>query len=188
MCEYGFTDGVDFCSILSESTGGRPSTDHQITIEMAKELCMIQRSEKGKQARQYFIELEKRWNSPEALMARALKMADAKIIYLQSAVEEMKPKAEQFDRFISGENLQDMNTAAKALGWGRNRLFSELRNREILRFNNTPYQQYIDRGYFDVKEKPIEMSGQIINKPQTYVTSKGIAWLDKLLNKAVKVS
>lgn len=45
MCEYGFTEGTDFCSILSESTGGRPGTDHQLTIEMAKEICMIQRTE-----------------------------------------------------------------------------------------------------------------------------------------------
>lgn len=58
MCEYGFTEGTDFCSILSESTGGRPATDHQITIDMAKEICMIQRSEKGKQYRQYFLQLE----------------------------------------------------------------------------------------------------------------------------------
>ena len=60
MAEYGFVDGTDFCSKMSESTGGRPSVDHIITIDMAKEICMIQRTEKGKQARQYFIECEKR--------------------------------------------------------------------------------------------------------------------------------
>ena len=65
MVEYGFTEGEDFCSILSESTGGRPSTDHQLTIPMAKELCMIQRNERGKQARQYFLTVEAQWNSPE---------------------------------------------------------------------------------------------------------------------------
>ena len=79
MCEYGFSEGVDFCSFLSESTGGRPAQDAQLTIDMAKELCMIQRSEKGRQARQYFIQLEKDWNSPEKVMARALQIADRKI-------------------------------------------------------------------------------------------------------------
>ncbi|WP_289147678.1 ORF6C domain-containing protein [uncultured Megamonas sp.] len=59
MCEYGFTDGKDFSSILSESTGGRPRVDHAMTLDMAKEISMIQRTEKGKQARQYFIEVEK---------------------------------------------------------------------------------------------------------------------------------
>ena len=72
MCEYGFTEGEDFCSFLSESTGGRPAQDAILTIDMAKELCMIQRNEKGKLARQYFIQIEKDWNSPEKIMARAL--------------------------------------------------------------------------------------------------------------------
>lgn len=90
MCEYGFIEGTDFSSILSESTGGRPATDHQVTIEMAKELCMLQRTEKGKLARHYFIELEKQWNSPEAVMARALKMADKKLLFLQNSVDMLQ--------------------------------------------------------------------------------------------------
>ena len=80
MCEYGFSENEDFYSILSKThEGGRPSTDHQLTIEMAKEICMIQRTEKGKQCRRYFIEVEKAWNNPEAIMARALKIANNKI-------------------------------------------------------------------------------------------------------------
>lgn len=79
MCEYGFTEGQDFCSFLSKSTGGRPAQDAQLTIEMAKEICMLQRNEKGKIARQYFIQLEKDWNSPEKVMARALQIADKQI-------------------------------------------------------------------------------------------------------------
>jgi phage antirepressor YoqD-like protein len=75
-----------------------------------------------------------------------------------------------------------MNTAAKALGFGRNRLFAELRERKILRLNNTPYQEYMDRGYFVVKEKPISMGDAVFNKPQTYVTAKGMDWLGKMLS------
>ena len=74
MCEYGFTDGVDYSTFLSDRVDGlpgKPRQDAQLTIDMAKELCMIQRSEKGRQARQYFIQLEKDWNSPEKVMARA---------------------------------------------------------------------------------------------------------------------
>ena len=63
MCEYGFTEGTDFCSFLSESTGGRPAMDHQLTINMAKEICMIQRNEKGKMFRQYFIQVEEKLQS-----------------------------------------------------------------------------------------------------------------------------
>ena len=69
MCEYGFSEGIDFCSFLSESTGGRPGQDAALTIPMAKEICMLQRNEKGKIARRYFLELEQAWNTPEEKMA-----------------------------------------------------------------------------------------------------------------------
>ena len=71
MCEYGFEEGKDFCSKMSEtsSKGGRPSKDADISIDMAKQICMIQRSPEGKQIRQYFIDLEKAWNTPEQIMA-----------------------------------------------------------------------------------------------------------------------
>ena len=96
--------------------------------------------------------------------------------------QKLLPKAEQYDKFISGDNYQAMNIVAKALGIGRNKLFRLLRDRRILMNNNTPYQQYIDAGYFVVKEKPIQMGGGVINKPQTYVTAKGVDWLSRLLD------
>lgn len=109
MCEYGFSENLDFWTFLSESTGGRPSTDHQLTIDMAKEICMIQRSEKGKQFRQYFIEVEKRWNDPEAIMARALKIANNKIGLLEGTVKEQEEKIEILDnenKILSSEVLE----------------------------------------------------------------------------------
>lgn len=90
MCEYGFTEGEDFCSFLSESTGGRPAHDAQLTIDMAKEICMLQRNEKGKMARLYFIQLEKDWNSPEKVMARALEIAHRTIKNLQAENKELE--------------------------------------------------------------------------------------------------
>ncbi|SDM15466.1 phage antirepressor [Sediminibacillus halophilus] len=101
---------------------------------------------------------------------------------LQEEAERNRPKVEAHDRFISGENYQTMSIAAKSLGIGRNILFRKLKQKKILMANNTPYQAYMDRGYFVVKEKPIKMGEQVINKPQTYVTPKGVDWLDKLLD------
>lgn len=94
--------------------------------------------------------------------------------------QKLLPKAEQFDKFISGENYQTMNLVAKSLGTGRNRLFKFLRDHKVLLANNAPYQRFIDAGYFVVKEKPIQMGDQTINKVQTYVTAKGVDWIAKL--------
>lgn len=108
MCEYGFTEGEDFNSVKIDrvqNEGGRMVSrtldDHQLTIPMAKELCMIQRNERGKQARQYFLAVEAQWNSPEAVMRRAVLIADRKVKELQSVNRsllaennELKPDAE----------------------------------------------------------------------------------------------
>lgn len=78
MCEYGFKEGKDYTTFLSNRSDGlpgRPKTDHKVAINMAKELCMLQRSEMGKQMRQYFISIEEAWNSPDKIMERALQIA-----------------------------------------------------------------------------------------------------------------
>jgi hypothetical protein len=80
MCEYGFQEGKDFYSILSKSSGGRPGADHAISIPMAKEICMLQRTDKGKQCRAYFISCEEAWNSPDKIMERALQIAHRRAI------------------------------------------------------------------------------------------------------------
>ena len=85
MVGDGFIEGVDFCSKMSESTGGRPAINHALTVDMAKEISMIQRNECVKLARQHFLTIEKRWNNPEQVMARALAIADkiiAELSYL----------------------------------------------------------------------------------------------------------
>lgn len=108
MCEYGFTDGVDFNFLKNEQVqieGGRAVTRHildaALTIDMAKEICMIQRSEKGKQARQYFIQLEKDWNSPEKVMARALDIAHRELNTLKAANVELLAENERQQQIIA---------------------------------------------------------------------------------------
>lgn len=105
MTEYGFTENVDFVVIVKNDEnplGGRPSTDHEITIDMAKEIAMLQRSEEGKALRVYFIELEKKWNSPEYLMSRALKMADKTILSLQTNVVLLETE----NKLLSQQNVE----------------------------------------------------------------------------------
>ena len=78
----GFESGQDFYPKMNKSTGGRCSVDHYITVDMAKHICMLLRNEKGKLYRQYFLELEKAWNQPEQVMARALQLANSQIAKL----------------------------------------------------------------------------------------------------------
>ena len=130
MCAYGFTENQDFFEVMDKIVqnplGGRPATDHQLTIDMAKEICMLQRTEQGKAVRRYLLDLERKWNSPEAVIARALQMANAKmerltseIQTLQSANSElavqneiMSPKAAYFDALVDrGVNLSFRESA-----------------------------------------------------------------------------
>lgn len=118
MTAYGFVAGQDFSPISGKTSdrGGRPKQDHIVSLDMAKEISMIQRTEKGKQARQYFIECERRAKepaelSPEELMARAIKVADHTIKELEAktadqalALEAAKPKVEYYDHCVSIES------------------------------------------------------------------------------------
>lgn len=99
-------------------------------------------------------------------------------------IEEMKPKVESFKMFIDGSNYQKMNDVAKSLGYGRNKLFAFLRSQKVLMKDNVPYQRFIESGYFVVKETSIERYGRIYNNPQTYVTSKGVDYIGKMLRES----
>ncbi len=116
MCEYGFAEGEDFNSdknVRVQKEGNRDVAreviDHQLTIPMAKELCMLQRNDKGKLFRQYFIKVEEQWNTPEAVMARALKFADRKILSLEGTIEQQKETINVLtneNKLLSSETLE----------------------------------------------------------------------------------
>ena len=181
MCEYGFTEGQDFCSFLSESTGGRPAQDAALSIDMAKEICMIQRSEKGKIARQYFIQLEKDWNSPEKVMARALDIAHRELNSLKAANAEltvqntiMAPKADYFDELVDRNLLTGVFETAKQLGVPPKKFTVFLLEKKYLyRDKKGKLMPYADKnnGLFELKEcynEKTEWKGT-----QTMVTPKG---------------
>ena len=132
MKEYGFTEGQDFLPNLGKSTGGRQATDHVIKLDMAKEIAMIQRTERGKQVRQYFIQVEKDFNSPEKIMARALLMADQKVHKLEAQIEADRPKVLFADAVSASKSSCLIGELAKILKQngidiGQNKLFQWLR-------------------------------------------------------------
>lgn len=190
MCDYGFVDGIDFSTFLSESSGGRPATEHLIKIDMAKELCMIQRTEKGKQARQYFIQVEKEYNSPEKIMARALRIAEKELSSLRieneaqaQKIKEDKPKVLFADAVSASSTSILIGDLAKLLNQngyntGQKRLFEQLRKEGYLikagSSRNMPSQTAIDKGLFEVKETTISNpDGSIRVTKTTKVTGKG---------------
>lgn len=175
--EFGFTENDDYrelrIKIRTSNGAEHDATDYEITIDMAKELAMLQKTEKGKQARQYFIELEKQWNSPGLVMARALKMADVKMLeyqntvnFLETKVKELTPAAE-FGNTVSnsagGILIRDFSKVLENDGIkiGQDKLFSWLHaNGYIYRTKErrpqwVPYKNFVEMGLFRLKETPI---------------------------------
>ncbi len=190
MCEYGFETGKDFRSKMSESTGGRPATDYDISVDMAKQICMIQRSEKGRIYRQYFLDLEKAWNTPEQVFARALKMADREIKKLKTCnaalledVERMRPKEVFADAVSASHTSILIGELAKILKQngieiGQKRMFEWLRANGYLIKNgsskNMPTQRSMEMNLFEIKEGSyINGDGVNVTTKTTKVTGKG---------------
>jgi len=196
MCEYGFDEGESYQTFLtdrSDGLPGKPKTDHQLTIEMAKEISMLQRNEKGKQARQYFIQLEKAWNTPEQIMARALKLAETRIKALTAENEIQRPKALFADAVSVSKTSILIGELAKILKQngieiGQNRLFEWLRQNSYLISRkgadfNRPTQKSMELGLFTIKETVItHADGHTSINFTTKVTGKGqIYFVNKFL-------
>ena len=187
MTEYGFAENQDFTLVAQKRATNNPKNpytdvmDHQLTIPMAKEICMIQRSEKGKQARQYFLAIEKAWNTPEMIMSRALKMAEHKINHLEVensrllvANTTMQPKAEYFDELVDRNLLINFRDTAKELKV-QERIFIQflLDKKYIYRDQKGKLKPYADKnsGLFEIKEAKNEKTGWA--GTQTLITPKG---------------
>ena len=191
MTEYGFVEGTDFYSKMSKTdNGGRPSTDYEISVDMAKQICMIQRTPEGKAVRQYLIDLEKAWNTPEQVFARALKMADEKINSLKenntrliAENQRMRPKEIFADAVSASHTSILIGDLAKLIcqnGYqiGQKRLFEWLRENNFLikcgSSKNMPQQRYVEQGLFEVKESNVQNpDGSVRITRTTKVTGKG---------------
>jgi major structural protein len=216
MMNYGFVENVDYQVLLKNEynlSGGRPSTDYALTLDTAKEISMIQRSEKGKLARQYFIECEKRLREivvsnqqpvlplknqlqlnilnsagDENQVLHALLEYEKQYVKpLELENEAMKPKAEFYDIVADSTDTFTMNEVAKNVnikGLGRNKMFAFLRYHKILMLNNDPYQKYVDAGYFrSIQSTWIDKSNGRHIYFKTVVFQKGIEFIAKIAGK-----
>lgn len=198
MCEYGFDENVDYKAVFQnwKTAQGNETQqiDHIIKMDMAKELCMIQRTERGKLARQYFIQIEKEYNNPEKIMARALRIAEQELSTLKIQAEEMKPKALFADAVSASHTSILIGELAKLIKQngvdiGQKRLFDWLRDNGFLMKSgsskNMPTQRAMEQQLFEIKESSyINAEGVTVVTKTTKVTGKGqIYFTNKFLCK-----
>ncbi len=203
MCEYGFTENSDFLTVAQKRATAQGNfttyNDHMLTIQMAKELCMIQRTEKGKQCRQYFLDLEKAWNTPEMVIGRALQIAKKQIDSLKTEnnmlsttvavqeqqISELKPKASYYDVVLNCPGLLSVSVIAKDYGKSAKWLNAYLHKKGIQYKQGKTwllYQKYAECGYTCTKTSTVPASdGTQHTKVHTYWTQKGRLFIYDIL-------
>lgn len=195
MTEYGFNENEDFIRVTQKSPtlgGIQNISNHHIKLNMAKEISMIQRNEKGKQARQYFIEVEKRWNSPEMIVQRAMQIQDKKVKELETRNsmllqqnKEMKPKADYTSKILKNKGLVTISQIAKDYGMSPQAM-NKLLNEYGVQYKRSGqwllYSEYHAKGYthsetVDIEKKNGEKDIRMITK----WTQKGRLFIYDLL-------
>lgn len=180
MCDYGFEEQKDYFTVLldrSDGKAGKRLTDHNLTISMAKEICMLQRTEQGRIIRRHLIAVEDAWNSPDAVINRALKLSNARVQTLMADVQHLENKIAQdapkvffADSVSASDSDIHVGELAKLLkqngfDTGRTRLFELLRKDGFLMKAqsgeyNTPTQKSMNLGLMRVREETYTPAGE----------------------------
>lgn len=200
MSDYGFEENEDYVAIsqkrLTAQGNQTEYTDHVLKLDMAKEIAMLQRNEKSKQVRKYFIQIEKDFNSPEKIMARALLMADKKVHKLEAQIEADRPKVLFADAVSASKSSCLIGELAKILkqngiNIGQNKLFQWLRANGYLISRrgeswNQPTQKSMQLGLFELKKTNINHAdGHTTVNTTTKVTGKGQIYFIEKFQKGV---
>lgn len=201
--QYAFVDGSDFAkfedlrSPISGSTKSRAQTaiEYALTLDMAKELSMVERNEQGKKARQYFIECErvakdktdplKVLNDPEAMRGLLLSYSE-KVLSLESRIEADRPKTEFYDAYLNADGLYGLQNAARALNCRPNLFIRWLKENYLFYQggNLVARIQHIQAGHFEVKTTIVDDKV----RPQAFVTPKGLKYLDARVPDHIRAS
>lgn len=196
MCEYGFIESVDYRPITQKRVTAQGNitkqTDHNLSIEMAKQLCMLARNEKGKQAREYFIQVEREWNSPEKVMGRALKIAnmvinEQKVLIAaqEQQISEFKPIRDYVDEILSSKSAltitqiaADYDISAQAL----NRILEEEKVQRNVSGQWILYKNQMGKGYTKSETFTFTRSnGRLDSKITTKWTQKGRLMIHEIM-------
>ena len=209
----GFIENEDYTSVLTgtevQNNGGvqiRELQDYSLSVDMAKHICLMSRTEKGKECRQYLIDLEKAWNTPEQVFARALKMADQTIAKLKDTnkslvkkIESDRPKTIFADAVSASHTSILIGDLAKLIcqnGYqiGQKRLFQWTRDNGYLMVSgssrNMPKQKYVEQGLFEIKESNVQNpDGSVRITRTTKVSGKGqLYFVNKFLGQETEIA
>ncbi|EGM50449.1 bacteriophage antirepressor [Ligilactobacillus ruminis SPM0211] len=185
-----FEENADFTSVpqgtVVQSGNGtvRKYDDYALTLDMAKQLCMMSHSDLGKRYRRYFIELERKWNDPQEVVKRGYAILQNENARLKIELETAKPKALFADSVAASDTTILIGELAKIIRGngvdiGANRLFRWLREHGYLISRkgsdyNMPTQKSMELGLFKIIERTINQSdGSSRICKTTKVTGKG---------------
>lgn len=184
----GFEENEDFTSVLTSTVvanGARkPIQDYLVTIDMAKELCMMSKTEKGKEVRKYFIQVEKNWNSPDMVIHRALEISNSRVKELESKnkalslqLEETTKKASYLDLILGTPDVMATTQIAADYGYSAkefNKLLHKVGIQHKVHDQWILYKVYMGKGYVTTKVFTFkDHKGCDRSKPATYWTQKG---------------
>jgi len=195
IAKLDFQINRDFRKFSQSGEGPVPVQEYALTLDMAKHLCMLERTSAGHQVREYFIDCEKRLlaqpsNEAEAARIAALPKSALLMMAAQQAEEverlqarnaALEPKAEALDVLSAGENSITLQKAGNELGLGRTTFINAMKARDILQANGQPYRRHLDAGRFEVKPTSIWRGDRQETYSQVFVTQKGKAWLANVL-------
>ena len=176
--DFGFQQDIDF--VAGNFLPGSEKIEYHVTLDMAKELSMVDRGERGKQVRKYFLECERRAKDPmvalndPAAMRGLLLTYTERVIALEAKVEEAKPKTEFFDKFADTDGGYGLMNAGRIITGRAKKFIRELKKGYVFYQggNLVPYVQFIKQGLFEVKVTIIDDKA----RPQTFITPKGMQY------------
>ena len=185
LLKYGFVENEDFTSVKSSTLvnngAERELLDYAITIDMAKQICMLQRSELGRKYREYLLKLEKAWNTPEAVMSRALQIANRtleeakrQVVFQQAIIEEQKPKVAVYNELVDRSKTLNFRDMAAKLGMKQSEFMAILKDKYIYKTPSGEYRAYADfQEYFTTKtfSRGVDKTGE-----QLLINMEGVTY------------
>ncbi len=203
MTEYGFEENQDYVALTQKRVtaqgNGTVYTDHQLTLDMAKQICMLQRTDIGRKYREYFLEVERRWNDPQAVMARSLLYANRQLSAVTGQLEEanatiaqLAPKAAYYDAVAGSEGDTSFRETAKRFGVPEKKFIAVLIAKGYIYRGAggvlLPYADHMKRGQFVVREVIDNGVQTVRTRSQTKITPTGRQTIWRMLAKEGLVS